>query len=180
MFVGAVALMMMNTEPIRVDAIRPAMAVESTPDFAEAVALAIPMKPGGWRHIVVHSHADNGEDAMARCHFVIDVIRQDGADTVRIRPTELWTQQRPGRHANVAGHDYNSDGIGISLAGDFDLHAPTPTQMNALTELVAKLQRTCGIDRDRVFLYHELSRTAQPGTKFPAGEFHDKVVRLDR
>ncbi|MCY2925318.1 MAG: peptidoglycan recognition family protein [Planctomycetota bacterium] len=97
-----------------------------------------------------------------------------------LRSTPLWRNQQAGRYASIPGHDYNADTVGVSLAGDFDQHAPTEAQMNALVALVRELQALCNINRDRVYLYRELTSSPRPGAKFYAGDFHSQVLRLDR
>jgi hypothetical protein len=177
MFVGSVVLLMMNTTPIRMEGLRSAASTEPGSDYTQAVTLPTPLRLSQWRHIVIHSHPADSADAWKQCHFLID---QDEGGKVRVRATDLWKQQRPGRHASVPGYDYSADAIGVSLAGDFDLHAPTATQMKALGELVKKLQLTCGVDQDRVYLYRELTHSPEPGAKFPAADFHSLVLKLDR
>ncbi|MCY2931329.1 MAG: peptidoglycan recognition family protein [Planctomycetota bacterium] len=178
MFLGAVLLLMMNTAPIRVET-PAALSSEPLPPYHQLVLdhLAIPLQVEKWRHIVVGSHLPEAAGVWQQSHFVIET---DARGQVQVRPTPLWRSQQAGRYSNVPGHDYNADGIGISLAGDFDLHAPTEAQMDALAGLVRELQTICNINHDRVYLYRELTNTPRPGAKFQAHDFHTLVLSLGR
>ena len=177
MFLGAVLLLMMSTAPIRVET-PPAFSAETVPLSRQVVMdqLAVPLQVEKWRHVVVGSHVPDAPGIWQQCHFVIET---DSRGQVQVRSTPLWRSQQAGRYSSVPGHDYNMDGIGISLGGDFDQQAPTPAQMDALVALVRELQTTCHIDQDRVYLYRELSGSPRPGAKFYAGDFHSLVRRLD-
>lgn len=178
MFLGAVLLLMMNTAPIRLET-PPALSAQTPPAYHQLVLeqLTIPLQVERWRHIVVGSHSSEAAGVWQQSHFVIET---DSRGQVQVRSTPLWRSQQAGRYSNVPGHDYNVDGIGISLAGDFDLHAPTEAQMDALAGLVRELQTTCNINQDRVYLYRELTNSPRPGAKFHAHDFHTLVLPLGR
>lgn len=178
MFLGAVLLLMMNTAPIRMET-PPGVSSETAPAYRHLVMdqLATPLQVEKWRHVIVGSHSAEASGVWQQSHFVIET---DSAGKVQVRSTPLWRGQQAGRYASIPGHDYNADTIGISLAGDFDQHAPTEAQMQALVGLVQELQTRCDINQDRVYLYRELTSSQRPGAKFSAGEFHSQVLRLDR
>jgi N-acetyl-anhydromuramyl-L-alanine amidase AmpD len=138
-----------------------------------------------WQYIVVHHSATPKAtiDAIRRYHvgigfegvgyhFVINNGRAEGTVDGRITPTQRWLEQRSGAHARIRHHpEFNSEGIGICLVGNFEKEPPTPKQMVALERLVLALCRRYGIGLDAVIGHGELKNTKCPGRLFPMEAF---------
>ncbi|MGD9855665.1 MAG: peptidoglycan recognition family protein [Planctomycetaceae bacterium] len=95
-------------------------------------------------------------------HFVIGNGRgmEDGA----IEPTFRWREQLAGAHAGVG--DYNEQGIGICLVGNFEKESPTTGQLTSLKRLVAALLEQYEIPPERVLRHRDVKATACPGRYF--------------
>ena len=105
MTVGALALMVLQTNPIRPPAQFAAIADGNQPGPVEAVFdTAIPLQPTKWRNIVLHGSQAEHRNVADQCHFVIG---ESGAVVV----TALWKQQISGQHVSAAGRDWNIDSI---------------------------------------------------------------------
>jgi N-acetyl-anhydromuramyl-L-alanine amidase AmpD len=132
--------------------------ISRTPESAERIdwhaiapPLDTPMHP--WRWIVIHhSGARNGDTASIDAshvqerhwegigyHFVIG--NGHPMPLGRVDATWRWKQQYHGAHAGSAPEqsEYNSDGIGICLVGDYDEDEPDPYLEHRLVELCAQL-----------------------------------------
>lgn len=135
-----------------------------------------------WRFLVVHhsatvggtlesidrGHADRGFANGIGYHFLINNGRSAGTADGEIAPTPRWREQIAGAHCKVTEHpEFNTEGIGICLIGDFDLNVPTPAQMTSLEILIQRLQRRYGIPLERVIAHGELKNTQCPGRRFP-------------
>jgi hypothetical protein len=138
-----------------------------------------------WHYIVIHHsatpsgtvegiaqfHRDRGFQDVGY-HFVINNGRAAGTRDGQITPTARWLEQLPGAHASVANHpEFNTEGIGICLIGNFEQRPPTPAQMTALHLLVTALRDGCKIPLDRIVGHGELKETACPGRLFPMDLF---------
>jgi N-acetyl-anhydromuramyl-L-alanine amidase AmpD len=67
--------------------------------------------------------------------------------------------------------EYNTEGIGICLVGNFDRQPPTAAQMTSLEILVLALSRRYEIPLDRIVGHGELKNTQCPGRLFPMEKF---------
>jgi N-acetyl-anhydromuramyl-L-alanine amidase AmpD len=141
--------------------------------------------PRRWRYIVLHHTAtDSGDlaaiDAEHRrrkdragnpwlgigYHFLIG-NGQGMADGL-VEPTFRWKQQLHGAHAG--DRDYNEEGIGICLVGNFDNYPPTPPQVTAARELVRMLAERYDIEPKNIVCHQDVGATRCPGAKFPVEE----------
>lgn len=170
-------------EPAGVDA----PALSHTPWSAE-----VPFKP--WKYIVLHHTASEQgsvesihaahvqrKDRQGQpwlgigYHFVIGNGR--GMADGEIAPTFRWKQQLAGAHAGV--NEYNQQGIGIVLVGNFEQQPPTPAQCQAVKRLVSTLCRRFEISADRVVGHAAVKATACPGRKFPLSEVRASLVAYE-
>lgn len=169
MTAGALVLMALESEPPRPDRDHLAIASGTTLDRQDWTVTH------PWKRIVIHASTGGRDSLPGRCHFVIDATPLKPHGSI-IRPTDLWQRQVPGHHVYVPGHDFNADSIGICLMGDFSRQSPPEAQFEALVGLVRKLQGTCGISADSVYLHSELNPDRpSPGQAFPVGTFNDRL-----
>jgi len=170
---------------------------ESTPPSGEPVALPVGgnladlVWPDGlegnrtWTCIVLHHsatpeatfeairryHIGRGFEGVGY-HFVINNGKAPGTIDGQIIATGRWLEQRAGAHALINRHpEFNSEGIGICLIGNFEQAAPTPRQMAALEMLVLALADRYGIPLDHIVGHGELKNTKCPGRLFPLEAF---------
>ncbi|MGD9722841.1 MAG: peptidoglycan recognition family protein [Pirellulales bacterium] len=153
---------------------------------AATIDLAPPAEKRAWSSIVVHHSATSDGsvasiDAVHRqqkdqqgrpwlgigYHFVIGNGRSMGDGEVQ--PTFRWRQQLAGAHAGT--REYNDGGIGICLIGNFDETPPSPKQLAAARQLVARLAQQCDIATVKVVRHQDVQATACPGRLFPWNEF---------
>ena len=150
---------------------------------------AHPWKPKvrerAWKHIVIHHTATwrgsvasihathrNRRDKKGNrwlgigYHFVIG--NGHGMADGAIEPTFRWRQQLHGAHAG--DDDFNQNGIGIAMVGNFNEGPPTIAQMKAIKRLVAVLKANYRISADKVVGHNEVKATACPGIYFPLAE----------
>lgn len=99
-------------------------------------------------------------------HFVIG--NGNGMGDGEIEPTFRWKQQMHGAHAG--DREYNQQGIGICLVGNFDERPPTPAQIAATKRLVSILKTDYNITTDRVVGHGKVKATNCPGKYFPLYE----------
>lgn len=135
-----------------------------------------------WQYIVLHHTASSGgnvesiHEAHLRkkdsngtpwlgigYHFVIG--NGNGMDDGAVEPTFRWREQLHGAHAGVS--EYNQQGIGIVLIGNFEETDPTPAQLQAVEDLVSTLKTAYAITDDRVIGHGDVKATACPGQNFP-------------
>jgi N-acetyl-anhydromuramyl-L-alanine amidase AmpD len=154
-------------------------------DLADLVWPADMTSARVWGYIVIHHSATRTATVEAirdyhvgigfegvGYHFVINNGRSPGTKDGEITPTARWYEQRAGAHARIAGHpEYNSDGIGICLVGNFENEPPTADQMVALERLVLRLRDRYDIALEDVVGHGELKNTACPGRRFPMESF---------
>lgn len=176
MTLGAISLMVLETEPARPTA-QPLAVVAPPPAGAGKVVYEtrIPIQPAKWRNMVIHSSLGPASQIARECHFLVD----RGPDGHwQVVPTENWDNQRETRHI---GGIWRDSSIGICLIGDFAQQQPPRAQMSALVELVHVLQDVCRVSADRVYLYSDLvARTSSPGAAFPASAFSAELLRPGR
>lgn len=142
-----------------------------------------------WKYIVLHHTAtESGDvetideehrqrkDAQGNpwlgigYHFVIG-NGQGMADGL-VEPTFRWAQQIHGAHAG--SRQYNEQGIGICLVGNFVDSTPTPRQLKATRELVRRLCTSFKIPADHVLRHQDIGATECPGAHFPLDEILDR------
>jgi hypothetical protein len=144
----------------------------------------VPTKP--WRYIVIHhsatnagtleafdqGHRDRGFEHGVGYHFIINNGRSEGTGDGQILPTPRWLGQLDGAHTKVLDHpEFNTEGIGICLVGNFDQYAPSPAQMTSLQMLVMALRDRYDIPLERIVGHGELKNTRCPGRLFPLEAF---------
>jgi len=138
--------------------------------------------PSATLNAIKHNHIGKGFEGVGY-HFVINNGRAPGTADGKITPTERWIEQRPGAHAKVSHHpEFNREGIGICLVGNFELAPPTPAQMASLEMLVLALGNRYDIGPGNVVGHGELKNTKCPGRLFPLEAFlmDLRAVRLKR
>ncbi len=135
-----------------------------------------------WRYIVLHhSAADTGSLASIdryhrevrgwdECgyHFVIGNGTESGDGEIEVGPR--WLKQKHGAHTKNVDHpEYNDEGIGVCLVGDFNAGSPTPKQVEACRRLVAYLEERCDVTPACVTTHGYLAgnHTECPGRNFP-------------
>lgn len=146
------------------------------PQHSSMPAGWIPAAPAhAWRWIVIH-HSDTDRGSAASFdryhrevrhwdelgyHFVIG--NGTGSADGQVEVGSRWPKQKQGAHAGVL--EFNRDGIGICLVGDFNQTRPSAPQMRALARLTAHLMRTYRIPAERVIGHKEAKdgRTNCPG-----------------
>ena len=139
-----------------------------------------------WTTIVIHHSATRSAtlEAISRWHretlhtrdagyhFIINNGRAQGTTDGEILPTPRWTEQRGGAHCHVPEHpEFNAEGIGICLIGNFEREQPTAAQMASLEALVTALAQRCRIPLDRIVGHGEVKVTECPGKEFPMRTF---------
>lgn len=152
--------------------------------FPRSTALPAGVDPVGgirrqWRYIVIHHSAtavggaarfhhthkyENGWDELGY-HFVVG----NGSDTpdgyVEVGPR--WWKQKHGAHCKTPNNEYNDQGIGICLVGNFEQGYASEAQMRSLEALVARLMRTCHIPLSNIKTHGGIThKTACPGRHF--------------
>jgi hypothetical protein len=99
-------------------------------------------------------------------HFVIG--NGGGMPDGEIEPTFRWRQQIQGAHAGSA--EYNEQGIGIALIGNFDEGPPSASQVAAVKQLVGALKFRYHILSSKVIGHSDIKATECPGKHFPMEE----------
>ncbi len=142
-------------------------------------------QPRDWRFLVLHhsatasgsvesiheTHSQRRDASGQRWrgigyHFVIG--NGSGMPDGDIEPTFRWREQMHGAHAG--SDEYNSQGIGICLIGNFEHEAPTAAQMSSLRQLVTLLVEEYGIAPEAIIGHRDVKATACPGDLFPLEE----------
>lgn len=145
-----------------------------------------------WRYVVLHhsgapvgsvssideEHRSRSDSEGRRWlgigyHFVIGNGR--GMDDGEVQPTFRWRQQLAGAHAGV--REYNEDGIGICLIGDFSQQPPSRRQLAACERLVADLCSDYELPASRVIRHSDVKATECPGGQFPYTAVADAAQR---
>ncbi len=149
-------------------------------------------KERSWKYIVVHHSDDlsgnaakydrihrevNGWDSLGY-HFVIGngTMSRDGQ--IEIGPR--WPIQKHGAHArnHALGHnDFNEQGIGICLVGDFHKtpREPSAKQFEELVRLTRWLMKRYGIDAEHVVRHCDCCATECPGQYFPWNRYKSRL-----
>lgn len=143
-----------------------------------------------WNKIVIHDsgfYFDDAEDITRRhvaaglqdigYHFVIGNGNGNLSDG-QIFVSNRWDLQLAGAHvASRTGADpldadqLNRVAIGICLVGNGEQSTFTPSQTQALANLVTNLQSRLNIADGAVLLHSDLSDVRSPGRFFPAAKF---------
>lgn len=97
-------------------------------------------------------------------HFVIG--NGQGMPDGLIEPTFRWREQLHGAHAG--GRNYNRDGIGVCLVGDFNKSPPSERQLAAARQLIGWLSRRYSIEASHVLRHGDVAASDCPGRFFPA------------
>jgi hypothetical protein len=128
-----------------------------------------------WKYIVIH-HSDTKVGSAASFdryhrevrkwdslgyHFVIGngSLSGDG----QVEAGKRWVKQMTGAHAGVK--EFNENGIGICLVGDFSQTRPTAAEMRSLAKLVGHLMKTYRIPPNNVLGHNDAKdgKTNCPG-----------------
>lgn len=108
-------------------------------------------------------------------HFVIGNGR--GMADGEIEPTFRWRQQMSGAHAGIS--EYNQQGIGIVLVGNFEKGPPSTAQRRSVEQLVNYLCRTLNIKEQHIVGHGDIKATACPGQFFPLEALRSSVAAHD-
>jgi hypothetical protein len=153
---------------------------EAADDLKDILATDPGVTPRKWTALVFHHSAtsaggaesfgayhrqEKGWQSLAY-HFVIGngTATPDGS----IETGPRWRRQEAGAHAHSA--EFNEQGIGICLVGNFELQPPTPAQVSAARALARELCRRFQIPPDRILGHNQIREgggTACPGKLFP-------------
>lgn len=106
-------------------------------------------------------------------HFIIGNGR--GMKDGEVAATFRWTEQCEGAHAGDL--QYNTQGIGVCLIGNFEMEPPTTAQLNSLQGLVIALRKSCQIDAKSIIRHTDIKATACPGKRFPMEKLWAGVVK---
>jgi N-acetyl-anhydromuramyl-L-alanine amidase AmpD len=179
MTVGSIALILMETAPIRPPVTNLSAVASLTDEASQVVSQTdVAIKTAKWRHIIVHTAMEALEPDLD-CHFVID--QTPSPDGRSVRSTTLWNRQLGGNHVFVAGYNWNADSIAVCLVGDYSQTPPSASQFQALIGLVHSIQQTCGIPAERVYLARDIDpRCGSPGAVFPAKQFNTFLLKPQR
>lgn len=142
-----------------------------------------------WKWIVIHHsatptggavafdkmHRAKGWDELGY-HFVIG----NGTDTRdgQVEVGSRWPKQKWGAHAKTPSEQFNRDGIGICLVGNFDVTHPTAAQIKSLTKLVSYLMYTYHIPADHVLGHRDTKSTDCPGRYMNVALIRRQAVRM--
>jgi N-acetyl-anhydromuramyl-L-alanine amidase AmpD len=119
-----------------------------------------------WKYIVVHHSASDSGSAEVfgewhrqkgwkslGYHFVIGNGAGSGDGEVEAGPR--WADQSAGAHCLTRGDEFNQHGIGSCLVGNFEQTRPTPAQLAALNDLIARLAREYHIRPENILGHNE-------------------------
>lgn len=169
---------------------RPPPVIEGT-DIAVPRAWGRDVEARDWKWIVVHHSASDGGGAVLfdqwhrkrgwdelGYHFVID--NGDGRPDGEVEVGSRWFKQKQGAHAKSASGEFNEQGIGICLVGNFEKTQPTPAQWSALVKLVTYLAREYDVPASRIIGHHDVnSVTLCPGKNLDLAQLRDAVSHFE-
>ena len=135
-----------------------------------------------WRYIIVHHSAEprGGLASIDRFHreknhwdecgyhFVIGNGTESGDGEIEVG--SRWAKQKHGAHTKPEGNqEYNENGIGICLVGNFNNESPTPKQVEACRRLITYLQQRCNVPSVGITTHGDVAGTHTdcPGRHFP-------------
>jgi len=154
------------------------------PSLTRRILDRISVKPGQWKHIVIHHsgmpqgsgkgidryhreerHMENG----LAYHFVIG--NGNGMKDGEIFIGDRWKRQIEGGH--LAIHALNLNSIGICLIGNFEKQRPSARQLNSLEALIRYLRKRTGLSIEAVTTHQLIhpKHTLCPGRRFPTDAF---------
>ena len=79
-------------------------------------------------------------------------------------------EQIHGAHAKSPNNEYNENGIGICLVGNFEETQPSDAQMASVKRLVGVLKSEYQLTDGQVIRHRDVKATACPGKNFPIAE----------
>jgi N-acetyl-anhydromuramyl-L-alanine amidase AmpD len=148
-----------------------------TENLAEVVKPKNMAPQRSWRFIIIHHGmiAPATKDGTAAApetpsalHFIIGNGRGNGPADGKAVSTDRWLDQLDAANTRVPGHtEFNTQGIGICLIGDFDRQKPTARQMTKLQDLILYLQNLYAIPMEKVLTHNDVERVRCPGLLFP-------------
>jgi len=146
-----------------------------------------PDQPWAWKHIVIHHsaslrdsyktidnyHRDSKKWDGCGYHFVIGngSLSPDGAVEVGAR----WIAQKQGAHAGAKNTDYNRNGVGICLVGNFSHAGPSAAQFESTVRLVRYLAARFEIPPADIIGHSQIRDTDCPGKHFPWAELRARL-----
>jgi len=185
MVIGAGILILIKTPPAKVPSFLTIKAKDrgSRSRISDAIYKTdIPIQAIKWVNIVVYDNSDTSENSLIALnenyHFIIgshDVIGNGS-----VRATFLWQKQQDCNHIIRSGYPAHQGSIKIRLVCDTSQKSPTLEQMNALIELVRKLQVLCQIPSDHVWVKGHPDNPDEVGRFFPSGYFRSRLIRAVR
>lgn len=89
----------------------------------------------------------------------------------------VTTQTRANSEEGAHTKGHNLESVGIALAGNFDIDAPSEAQLNALALLMEELAETYGVYDFPLHNHSELSDTHCPGFWFHGNAFSAHIAR---
>lgn len=145
-----------------------------------------------WTSIILHHSAtDTGSAASFDAYhrqkgwqsLGYDFVIGNGTGTPdgAIEAGPRWRRQETGAHANSA--EFNRQGIGICLVGNFEHQPPTSAQLESTRRLVRFLAQQFHIPPERILGHCDIrggGGTACPGRCFPIDEVRQAVKAIDR
>ncbi len=185
-------LVLSDSSPQQARALPAAARAADTPQTLDTLmSPTAAIEDGRWAGIVIHHSGDRSgsgasiaEDHRGKglrglgYHFVIGNGR--GADDGSVHAGYRWDDQLPGAHAiGPNAEEHNLSSIAICLVGDGDSSSFTEAQLASLVALVERLQRTCDIADDRVYLHADIAPIASPGRLFPSVAFRAMLDERD-
>ncbi len=108
-------------------------------------------------------------------HFVVGNGR--GMRDGEVAATFRWAEQCEGAHAGDL--QYNTQGVGVCLIGNFEMEPPTPAQLDSLNKLVTTLRKECQIDAKGIVRHTDIKATACPGKRFPTEKLWGAMAGSD-
>ena len=180
MTVGTVALMLLETAPIRPEVIN-LIAANDLPEVP-IHQTNVPLQPMKWRNIVIHATGSEGGAIVDNCHFVVEQAPlASPRRATRVRVTELWKRQEHRAHITGFNSSFNENSIALCIVGDFSTRGPTSGQFREMIYLVRQLQLAFQITPGRVYLHRDLvGRSESPGRAFPSEQFNASLLRPSR
>ncbi|MEK6767234.1 MAG: peptidoglycan recognition family protein [Planctomycetota bacterium] len=139
-----------------------------------------------WKYIVIHHSASDSGNAASigkyhknergwvnglGYHFLVG--NGNGSRDGQIEVGNRWDDQIDGAHAG--NDEYNKQGVGICLIGNFENGYPTDSQVSSLLYLINYLQERFNIRKDNVIMHRTFRETVCPGRHFP---YNNVMARL--
>lgn len=116
----------------------------------------------GWKDIAYHFLINNGTAGTA---------------PGQIEESDLWKRREANTSTKVA--QANQFGIAVVLVGNFENHAVSARQMEALLNLVLRLKREYNIPLNHIVGHRELWQTACPGKHLNMADLRRKIEEME-